>query len=362
MRTLSCSLFALVTLTGSPAMASWWCATNFFNKSEQICRTTKEACESMDSSTMSYMDCREVENVTIFEYTQVNGGRYQMAFPLLSQCEKTRRAFLKNKVDYREFSKCYGSASQPSGAGARRAADSGALDLPGGSLAALSERKDWLVVNCSPVQPPTRPARARCQIMELDIEEFDREEIERRQAKQAAEWATELTDATMRVLCEGWPKGAAPRSETSGERVKREVFTAAVRDACAAKDRAGLTKIFLDVARETDRACRASVTLDEREFKRVDANTWTSRTDGFNGGMEVITLSRDKADGPGPGHWNYKEVVRKPPSGLIPAGLNYVHEYSWRSYLARDVGCPTVFGPQVFYSSPAVGGTVRTGH
>lgn len=357
MRTLPSCLFVVVTLTGSPVIASWWCATS--GQREERCWASLQTCKSMESQmAWPWFDCREVETVTILEFTQVNSGRMILGFPLLSQCERTRKLMTRNKVDYREFSKCYSSALLASGARIDRApASPGALDLPGGSLAALAERKDWLVVNCRPVQPPTRPARARCQIMELDIKEFDGEEIERRQEKQAAEWATELTDATMRVLCEGWPKDSSPRSETNSERVKREVFATAVKDACAAKDRARLTEIFLDAARETDRACRASVTLDEREFKRVDANTWTSS----NGGMEVITLWRDKADGPGPGHWNYKEVVRNPPGNLIPAGLNYDHEYSWRSYLARDVGCPTMFGPQEFYSSPTMGGTVRTG-
>jgi hypothetical protein len=97
--------------TSAPAPRhSWWCATNFFNQSEQICRITKDACESMDSATMHYKDCREVETVTILEFTQVNGGRYLMAFPLLSQCEKKRKALMKNKVDYRDFSRCYSSA------------------------------------------------------------------------------------------------------------------------------------------------------------------------------------------------------------------------------------------------------------
>jgi hypothetical protein len=90
---------------------SWWCATNFFDHSNQACWPTKEDCFSKEKlTTASWHDCREESIVTIFEFAQVNGERLLMAFPLLSQCEKRRKAIMKNKVDYRDFSKCYSSA------------------------------------------------------------------------------------------------------------------------------------------------------------------------------------------------------------------------------------------------------------
>jgi hypothetical protein len=108
---LSRIMFVVATLSTSPAWASWWCATNFYNERDQVCRSTKEACESMESATAHYMDCREEQVVTILDVTQVNSGPKFVAFPRLSQCEKARGAFLKNKVDYRNVSKCYSSAS-----------------------------------------------------------------------------------------------------------------------------------------------------------------------------------------------------------------------------------------------------------
>jgi hypothetical protein len=97
----------------TPAAPSirWWCATNILNRSDQICRMTRKDCESMDSPPIShYMGCTEQEIVTLLQFSQVNGGRFLMAFPLLSQCERKRKALMKNKVDYHSFSKCYGSA------------------------------------------------------------------------------------------------------------------------------------------------------------------------------------------------------------------------------------------------------------
>lgn len=88
---------------------TWWCATNFHDRSDQVCRSTRKDCESMDSVTSTYMDCREHDVVTLLQFTQINGGQYLMAFPLLSQCERRRKALMKNKVDYRDFSKCHSS-------------------------------------------------------------------------------------------------------------------------------------------------------------------------------------------------------------------------------------------------------------
>jgi hypothetical protein len=90
---------------------SWWCATNVFNKADQVCRMTKEACEAMGNSTLHYHDCWEQTVVSVVSFTQINGGRHFMAFPLLSQCERRRKALMKNKIDYREFSRCQSSTS-----------------------------------------------------------------------------------------------------------------------------------------------------------------------------------------------------------------------------------------------------------
>jgi hypothetical protein len=342
MRTLSLSFFVLVTLSGSQAMASWWCATNFYDHADQVCMTTQEACKGLsDSSTSHFVDCWEVENVTMFEFTQVNDGRKLVACPLPSQCEKRRRALMKNRVDYREISKCYSSASLASESGV---GSPDTMDLPGGGLGAISDGKDWLVIKCSPVLPPTKVARVRCQVVRLSIEEHSQAEIERRQQKLAAEFATGLTETKMRELCDGLLKEVAPKGKSGGEKAERE-FLMAAKQACAAKDRKALTKVWLDSNRESTRACRASVSLEEREFKRVDANTWTNRTGGASDGMSVVTLWRDKVDGPKSDRWNYKEQKTAPPSNLFPAGLTEVFEYSWRSYSSRDIGCPTMFGP-----------------
>jgi hypothetical protein len=101
------------TKEAGPAAArsnSWWCATNFLNHSDQVCRQAKEECEALHTLTMDYVDCREVEAVSILEATLVNRGRVRFAFPLPSQCETARRKLLRNRLDYRAVGRCHSSA------------------------------------------------------------------------------------------------------------------------------------------------------------------------------------------------------------------------------------------------------------
>jgi hypothetical protein len=89
---------------------SWWCATSADSARDQACWSSQKTCEAKFNSSPPWINCFEREIVSLFELTQVNGGRMVAAFPMLSQCERQRRRMMANKIDYRDFTKCRSSA------------------------------------------------------------------------------------------------------------------------------------------------------------------------------------------------------------------------------------------------------------
>jgi hypothetical protein len=96
---------------------SWWCTTSLRTRpslpERTVCISSEESCIALadieDNIGPEWSACQEYKGVTIFSYTTINGRRLTVGFPLVSQCQRFRKNILKQKVDFKDVSKCHSS-------------------------------------------------------------------------------------------------------------------------------------------------------------------------------------------------------------------------------------------------------------